>query len=112
MEFLFSCSTRHLTRLLRSHVSYRVEHSKRNCVSTRIYALSSIYLAIFGEVGTNYTPSQSDTYRNFMLVKVITQVTDLLKFPERSAFQRTLFPFICLRQLLSIKVKNILFYAS
>ena len=58
MEFLFSCSTRHLTRLLRSHVSYRVEHSKRNCVSTRTHALSSIYLAIFGEVGTNYTQLQ------------------------------------------------------
>ena len=27
MEFLFSCSTRHLTRSL---VSYRVKHSKRN----------------------------------------------------------------------------------
>ena len=30
MEFLFSCSTRHLTRPLRSLVSYRVKHSKRN----------------------------------------------------------------------------------
>ena len=31
MEFLFSCSTRHLTRSLRSLVSYRViKHSKRN----------------------------------------------------------------------------------
>ena len=28
MEFLFSCSTRHLTRSLRSLVSYRVKHSK------------------------------------------------------------------------------------
>ena len=58
MEFLFSCSFRHLTRLLRSNVSYRVEHSKRNCASTRTHALSSIYLAIFGEIGTNYTQLQ------------------------------------------------------
>ena len=35
MEFLFSCSTRYLTRLLRSLVSYRVKYSKRNSISTR-----------------------------------------------------------------------------
>ena len=34
IEFLFSCSTRHLTRSLRSLVSYRVKHSKRNSIST------------------------------------------------------------------------------
>ena len=28
MKFLFSCSTRHLTRSLRSLVSYRIKHSK------------------------------------------------------------------------------------
>ena len=43
MEFLFSCSTRHLTRSLRSLVSYRVKHSKRNSVSTRAHVLFSIY---------------------------------------------------------------------
>ena len=41
MEFLFSCSTRHLTRSLRSLVSYRVKHSKRNSISTRTYVLFS-----------------------------------------------------------------------
>ena len=44
MEFLFSCSTRHLTRSLRSLVSYRVKHSKRNSISTRAHILFSIYL--------------------------------------------------------------------
>ena len=44
MEFLFSCSTRHLTRSLRSLVSYRVEHSKRNSISTRAHVLFSISL--------------------------------------------------------------------
>ena len=34
MEFLFECSTRHLTRSLRLLVSYRVEHEKRNSIST------------------------------------------------------------------------------
>ena len=43
MEFLFSCSTRHLTRSLRSLVSYRVKHSKRNSISTRAHVLFSIY---------------------------------------------------------------------
>ena len=44
MEFLFSCSTRHLTRSLRSLVSYRVKHSKRNSISTHAHVLFSIYL--------------------------------------------------------------------
>ena len=43
MEFLFSRSTRHLTRSLRSLVSYRVEHSKRNSISTRALVLFPIY---------------------------------------------------------------------
>ena len=42
MKFLFSCSTRNLTRTLRSFVSYRVEHSKRNSVSKRAHVLLSI----------------------------------------------------------------------
>ena len=46
LEFLFSCSTRHLTRSLRLLVSYRVKHSKRNSVSTRAHVLFSIYCTI------------------------------------------------------------------
>ena len=38
VEFLFSCSTRHLTRELSG-----VKHSKRNSISTRAYVLFSIY---------------------------------------------------------------------
>ena len=37
MEFLFSCSTQHLTREL-----YRDKHSQRNSISTRAYVLFSI----------------------------------------------------------------------
>ena len=39
MEVLFSWSTRCLTRSLCSQVSYRVEHSKRTPISTRIHLL-------------------------------------------------------------------------
>ena len=47
MNFIFSCSTRHLTRLLRSLVRYRVEHSKIKFISTRRNIMSSIsYLTI------------------------------------------------------------------
>ena len=46
MKFLFECSTRHLTRSLRSLVSYRVEHSKRNSISTRAHVLFSISRAL------------------------------------------------------------------
>ena len=35
MKFIFSCSTRYLTRSLRSLVRYRVEHSKIKFISTR-----------------------------------------------------------------------------
>ena len=43
MEFLFSCSTRHLTRSLCPLVNYRFKHSKRNSISTRAHVLFSIY---------------------------------------------------------------------
>ena len=46
MVFLFSCSTRHPTRSLRSLVSYRVKHSKRNSISMRILCID-IYIYIF-----------------------------------------------------------------
>ena len=36
MGFLFSCSTRHLTSWLRSLVSYRVKHSKRNSTHAHV----------------------------------------------------------------------------
>ena len=42
MKFIFSSLTGHLTRTLRSFVSYRVEHSKRNSVSSRAHVLFSI----------------------------------------------------------------------
>ena len=44
MEFLFSCSTHHLTRSLRLLVSYRVKHSQRNSISTHAHVLFSIYI--------------------------------------------------------------------
>ena len=47
MEFLFSCSARQLTRSLRSLVSYRVKHLKRNSISTRAHELFSIYYIHF-----------------------------------------------------------------
>ena len=46
MEFFFSCSTRRLTRLLPSIVSYRVKHSKGNSIYTRAHVLFSIYRAV------------------------------------------------------------------
>ena len=42
MNFIFSCSTRYLTRSLRSLVRYRVEHSKIKFISTRGHVISSI----------------------------------------------------------------------
>ena len=44
MNFIFSCSTGHLTRSLCSLVRYRVEHSRIKFISTRRHVISSIYL--------------------------------------------------------------------
>ena len=42
MNFVLSCSTRYLTRSLRSLVRYRVEHWKIKFISTRGHVISSI----------------------------------------------------------------------
>jgi len=47
MNFIFSCSTRYLTRLLRLLVRYRVEHEKIKFISTRGHVLFSIYTIYF-----------------------------------------------------------------
>ena len=41
IEFLFTRSTRHLARSLRSLLNYRVKHSKRNSIPTRAHELFS-----------------------------------------------------------------------
>ena len=43
MNFIFSCSTRHLTHSLPSLVIYRVQHSKINFIYTRGHVISSVY---------------------------------------------------------------------
>ena len=43
MNFIFSWSTRYLTRSLRSLVRYWVDHSKIKFISTRGHVISSIY---------------------------------------------------------------------
>ena len=48
MEFLFSGSTRHFTRSLRSLVSNRFKHSKRNSISTRAHVSFFIYSVACG----------------------------------------------------------------
>ena len=47
IEFLSSCSTRHLTGSLRSLVSFRVKLSKRNSISTRahVFSISWVFLS-------------------------------------------------------------------
>ena len=44
MNFILSCSTRYLTRSLRSLVRYRVELSKIKFISTRGHVISSMSL--------------------------------------------------------------------
>ena len=46
MNFIFSWSTRYLTRSLRSLVRYRVDHSKIKFISTRGHVISSMVAVI------------------------------------------------------------------
>ena len=46
MNFIFSCSTRHLTHSLHSLVRYQVEHSKVKFISMCGHVISSIYYNI------------------------------------------------------------------
>ena len=65
MKFLLSCSTRHLTRSLRSLVSYWVKHSKRHFLSTCARVLSfSIYDSIPRKSPQRITSSTSGFSEN------------------------------------------------
>ena len=65
MNFIFSCSTRYLTRSLRSIVRYRVEHSKINFISTRRHVIFSIYTmvtcdeALYEDIIFSYQPQMN-----------------------------------------------------
>ena len=50
MNFIFSWSTRYLTRSLRSLVRYRVDHSKIKFVSTRGHVISSMSFVWFYQI--------------------------------------------------------------
>ena len=89
MEFLFSCSTRHLTRSLRSLVSYRVKHSKRNSISTRAHVLFSIY-----------NPCRKISY---MIIERAFFVVDAKFFSEITLS-------FCLRKLWASTVTRIIYY--
>ena len=54
INFIFSCSTQHLTRSLRSLVRYRVEHSKIKFISTRGHVISSISFSFGSRSCTSY----------------------------------------------------------
>ena len=70
-EFLFSSSTRHLTRSLRSLVSYRVKHSKKKlhiyahpCFILYYSRLSSVMLlgTLFFALSKYFSPLSTDNY--------------------------------------------------
>ena len=57
-NFIFSCSTRHLTSERSEGVRYRVQHSKIKFISTRGHVISSMYLihkreALSREINSN-----------------------------------------------------------
>ena len=79
MKFLFSCSTRHLTRSLRSLVSYRVKHSKRNSISTRTHVLFSNYYAL-----EMYLYSLSSVPHDYICAFLIAWKSYQLQFPSYS----------------------------
>ena len=58
MELLFECSTRYPPLPLFSLVSYRVDHSKRNSISTRTH----VYLSISSPVSISHSVSSLVIY--------------------------------------------------
>ena len=79
MKFLLSCSTRHLTRSLRSLVSYWVKHSKINFLSTRARVLSfSIYDSIPRESPQRITSSTSGNATQWGVVCILSRSSEHL----------------------------------
>ena len=75
MKFLFSCSTRHLSRSLRSLVGYRVKHSKRNTISTCAHLLLSIYHSVSPLIDTRRTVKNPQPYNERKLNHSVTVAT-------------------------------------
>ena len=76
MEFFFSCSTWHLTRSLRSLVSYRVKHSERNSISTCVHVLFSIFCTVrllfsTGVLVWRYLVGEKSSVDKLIIYKVI-----------------------------------------
>ena len=70
MNFFFSCSTRYLTRSLRSLVRYRVEHSEIKFISMRDHAISSMSLTPFPFFRTY--PSGSYSYNGLLMFNTLS----------------------------------------
>ena len=62
MNFIFSWSTRYLTRSLRSLVRYRVDHSKIKFISTRGHVISSIYCSSTCSIRIGENKTRSFSY--------------------------------------------------
>ena len=77
-NFIFSCSTRYLTRSLHSLMRYRVQHSKTKFVSTCGHVISSIHKIIMYTylnfaAGMSYLPPSPIVRNNksYLYVEVI-----------------------------------------
>ena len=69
MNFIFSWSTRYLTRSLRSLVRHRVDHSKIKFISTRGHVISSISLTCGNFLTTQPLRHYNCKFRGALLIE-------------------------------------------
>ena len=74
MNVIFSCSTRYLTRSVRSLVRYRVDHSKIKFISARGHVISSIYQHLIPNFCVHFLTNAASQFvqgtKPFILLKV------------------------------------------
>ena len=72
MNFIFSWSTRYLTRSLRSLVRYRLDHSKIKFISTRGHVISSIstFVGYTSNLSISYFKSTLQKHELLLVAKI------------------------------------------
>ena len=123
MEFLFSCSTRHLTRSPRSLASYRVKHLKRNSIYTRpciilylththicyqekIIILLIVFSLVVMDLSDPFWKIREKIVANlasYNWCKILTLFKRLLCLICRRRFSKLLFVFLILSSLMDLQ---------
>ena len=84
MNFIFECSTRYLTRSLRSLVRYRVDHSKIKFVSISEYVIFCLLYINTSEI-PNQLAFKGGIYYVTITTVISSRVKIIMKFSRESS---------------------------